>query len=88
MRGKKRRGSERQLRLHFSESVVEPRRFWQKRFFDFNLWSHAKKKEKLNYMHGNPVKSGIVEHPKDWPWSSFSFYARGEFGLVRIDPVD
>ena len=88
MRRKKRRGSERQLRLRFSETAEEPRRFWQKRFFDFNVWSQAKRKEKLHYMHANPVQSGLVEHPKDWPWSSFSFYARGEAGLVRIDAVD
>jgi len=29
----------------------------------------------------------LVEHPKDWPWSSWSFYAKEEIGLIRIDPV-
>jgi putative transposase len=52
------------------------------------VWSHAKKKEKLNYMHPNPVKSGLVTDAKDWPWSSYGFYARSEVGLVSIDPVD
>ena len=33
----------------------------------------------------NPVKRKLVEHPKDWPWSSWSFYAKGEEGLLRID---
>ncbi len=44
--------------------------------------------EKLEYMHANPVKGKLVEHPKDWPWSSWSFYTRGEVGFLRIDPVD
>jgi putative transposase len=61
-------------------------RFWQFRFYDFNVWSQKKKVEKLRYMHMNPVKRGLVSHPKDWLWSSFSFYADGQRGLVRIDP--
>ena len=63
-------------------------RFWQRRFYDFNVWSAEKKREKLEYMHANPVVRGLVEHPGDWPWSSWSFYTRGERGLIRIDPID
>jgi REP-associated tyrosine transposase len=48
----------------------------------------GKKTEKLNYMHANPVTRGLVEHPEDWPWSSWSFYRKGERGLVRIDVVE
>jgi putative transposase len=88
LRRKKRRKSEQQLPLRFADSPTLPRRFWQRRFYDFNVWSHAKKKEKLQYMHANPVKSGLVTDAKDWLWSSYGFYARGEVGLVRIDPVD
>jgi len=61
--------------------------FWERRFYDFNVWSAKKRVEKLRYMHMNPVKRGLVDHPEDWPWSSEGFYAgRGE-GLIRIDPV-
>jgi putative transposase len=88
MRGKQRRKPGQQLQLRFVNSSALPRRFWQRRFYDFNVWSHAKKKEKLHYMHANPVKNGLVIDAKDWPWSSYGFYARGEVGLVRIDPVD
>jgi len=62
--------------------------FWQRRFYDFNVWTGGKLTEKLEYMHMNPVKRGLVSHPKDWPWSSFSFYADGQRGLVRIDLVN
>jgi putative transposase len=61
--------------------------FWQARFYDFNVWSHKKRTEKLLYMHLNPVKRGLVAHPADWPWSSFGFYKDGSTGLIRIDPV-
>ena len=77
-----------QMKIPFPKFVGELPQFWQPRFYDFNVYSHEKKKEKLEYMHANPVNRGLVEHPKDWPWSSFLFYARDLPGLVPIDPVD
>jgi putative transposase len=71
-----------------STSLSELPRFWQPRFYDFNVHSTGKKREKLEYMHANPVNRGLVTHPKDWPWGSFSYYARGESGLIPIDPID
>jgi putative transposase len=59
--------------------------FWQRRFYDFNLWSQRKETEKLKYMHRNPVVRGLVADPADWPWSSYRSYAYGEAGLVRIN---
>jgi hypothetical protein len=38
-------------------------------------------------MHRNPVKRKLVAHAKDWPWSSSSFYAQKESGLIRIDAL-
>ena len=32
----------------------------------------------IRYIHCNPVKAGIVKHPKDYKWSSFSSYTNGE----------
>ncbi len=62
--------------------------FWQRRFYDFNVWSRKKKIEKLAYMHANPLQRGLVENPQDWPWSSYAFYqGRGEI-LIEIDSVD
>jgi len=61
--------------------------FWQRRFYDFNVWSAKKVNEKLEYMHLNPVKRKLVSHPKDWRWSSWSYYAKGESGLLRIDAL-
>jgi putative transposase len=60
------------------------RKFWQERFYDFNVYSEGKRKEKLNYMHANPVKRGLVAHPKDWAWSSWNFYYGKEY-LFRMD---
>jgi putative transposase len=66
---------------HRAEPV---RNFWQERFYDFNVYSEGKRKEKLNYMHANPVKRGLVAHPKDWAWSSWNFYYGKEY-LIHLD---
>ena len=58
---------------------------WQRRFYDFNVWTERKRIEKLRYMHRNPVKRGLVSQPEQWPWSSFRGYALGEAGRVRIN---
>jgi len=60
-------------------------RFWQPRFYDFNVWSEKKRLEKLDYMHHNPVTRGLVKHPKDWPWSSYRFYAFGDARMLKMD---
>ena len=87
LRRRRRRVPAGQRRFAFSSGDGDLPRFWQARFYDFNVWSANKRKEKLEYMHRNPILRGLVAHPKDWPWSSWSFYANGEQGLVPIDPV-
>ncbi len=72
-------GVARQLALR----AVEP--FWQERYYDFNVWSERKFREKLRY-HRNPVKRGLVAKPEDWPWSSFRHYATDETSPVEIEP--
>lgn len=61
--------------------------FWQRRFYDFNVWSSRKLQENLDYIHRNPVQRQLVRHPKEWPWSSWSYYEKGEQGLIRIDTL-
>jgi len=58
---------------------------WQKRFYDFNVWSERKRIEKLRYMHRNPVKRRLVEQPDQWKWSSFRAYSYGERGTLRVN---
>jgi len=62
-----------------------PYRVWQRRFYDLNVWSEKKRREKLNYMHGNPVKRGLVTTPDLWPWSSFRFYYLEDSSVLAMD---
>ena|ERR1700722_8218685 len=81
----KQRVSANLLKERRSENQPSELHFWQRRFYDFNVWSGKKITEKLHYMHLNPVKRELVIHPRDWPWSSWSHYANGENGLIAID---
>ncbi len=65
--------------------IGESEHFWQKRYYDFNIRNHGQFVEKLRYIHRNPVKAGLCEHPEDWQWSTFLHYATGRTGPVEIE---
>jgi putative transposase len=75
-----------QMRLWQESSGGRHRSFWQRRFYDFNVWSTKKRNEKLHYRHFNPVKRKLVEDPKQWLWSSYRFYRYGETGVCTPNP--
>lgn len=76
-----------QLPLRFGDPHDGDRRFWQRRYLDFSVYSRAKVIEKLRYMQANPVKENLVTHPGDWPWSSWS-QDYGRDALLAMDPWD
>jgi hypothetical protein len=48
-----------------------PAFFWQRRFYDFKVWSLKKKVEKLHYMHMNPLKRNWSNIPRTGPGAAF-----------------
>jgi putative transposase len=73
------------LKVSVSKRAKE-RPFWQARYYDFNVFIWSKRVEKLDYMHWNPVKRGLVEKPEDWLWSSCHYHQTGVQGRVKISP--
>jgi putative transposase len=59
--------------------------FWQRRYYDFNVYTTRKITEKLGYMHRNPVARGLVDEPEEWKWSSHKFYETGHLRTVQIE---
>jgi REP element-mobilizing transposase RayT len=52
---------------------------WQESFKAMPLWSGWMIWQKINYIHANPVKAGLVGSAKDYYWSSFrSFHSQGD----------
>ena len=78
---RRKRASSTQLKLWAEEHP----HVWQRRFYDFNVWSGRKRVEKLRYMHRNPAKRGLVLEPEQWAWSSYRGYALGEEGIVKLN---
>jgi putative transposase len=60
---------------------------WQRRFYDFVVFTEEKRVEKLRYMHHNPVRRGLVLNPEEWLWSSFHHYDYGERGPVLVNEI-
>ena len=51
---------------------------WQPKYYDFNLYSSSKLLEKLEYIHNNPVRVGLVERPEQWIYCSARYYILGK----------
>ena len=60
---------------------------WQESFYDIALRDSKQVREKIEYMHWNPVKAGLVEHPKQYEFSSYQQYY-GEKRLWIQIPVE
>lgn len=78
------------LKLSFSKRLrrnasIEKGPFWQARGHDRNVRDAEEFGVKLEYIHQNPVKRGLVTAAEHWKWSSFRHYAFHEVGLVEIE---
>jgi putative transposase len=61
--------------------------FWQTGGgYDRNLVREEEWFEKINYVHNNPVRRGLVAQPTDWRWSSARWYDGDRTG-PPIDPL-
>jgi putative transposase len=66
-------------------AALEEGHIWQRRFYDFVVFTEHKRAEKLSYMHQNPVKRGLVLEPQQWAWSSVRHYQYGDRGAVLVN---
>jgi putative transposase len=71
------------LKVSVSKQSTE-RPFWHPRYYDFNILTLPKFKEKLKYIHRNPIRANLVESPEDWPHSSYRTWQTGEQRTVQI----
>lgn len=52
--------------------------FWERNPLSIFLWTDKVFLQKLNYIHMNPVRAGIVSYPEEYKYSSARFYETGE----------
>ena len=65
----------------------ESGRLWQPRFFDRAVRTVKEYDEKVEYIHLNPVRAGLVERAEDWPWSSVRDYTGWLSRTVSAHPI-
>ncbi len=58
--------------------------FWQHHNKPIELWSENVIKQKIDYIHNNPVEAGFVTDPVDWKYSSARNF-QGDDTILKID---
>jgi len=74
-------------RLRFAKRAHKKNReyqFWQEGSHAEMVFSDTVMREKLDYIHQNPVKRGYVDLPEHWRYSSARNYG-GQAGMIEID---
>lgn len=65
-------------RLHIWRDGYHPEAIFTQKFF----------RQKLDYLHDNPVRKGYVRAPQDWLYSSAWDYIEGSVGMMEIDRLE
>ena len=50
-----------------------------------NIFSERFLRQKIDYLHYNPVRAGLVAEPGEYAYSSFQNYEIGQEWLIEID---
>jgi REP element-mobilizing transposase RayT len=61
---------------------------WMDEFWDENVYSEWFFRQKLDYIHSNPVKCGLVKSSDEYRYSSFRNYFLDDESVIRIDRVE
>ena len=62
---------------------------WEVGFWDKNIFSEEFLREKMEYIHNNPIDKNwhLVEERSEYPFSSARFYDKGRETIIAIDDV-
>lgn len=75
------------LRRNTTVLTIIKGKFGNGTFGDHGVRNEQDFMEKLDYIHKNPVRAGLVEKPEDYPWSSAGWYAGKQYKSFSIDPI-
>ncbi|GMN08187.1 hypothetical protein MTsPCn5_35760 [Croceitalea sp. MTPC5] len=65
---------------------VSKYQFWQHHNKPIELWSAKVIRQKMDYIHNNPVESGFVTEPTQWKYSSAKNVAE-DHTVLEIDDI-
>ncbi len=61
------------------------KKLWMPRFDDEVIRNQQMFWAKLNYIHNNPIKVGLVSRAEDFKYSSARNYINGDHSLIEVD---
>ena len=71
-------------RAAFPLKRIKYYKVWRDGFHPVELFSNSMIDQRINYIHMNPVKAGLVQHPEYYLYSSAMDYC-GEKGLLEVE---
>lgn len=66
----------------------EEGKIWQKGFYDECILDALTLIKKLEYIHNNPMKAGLVNSPEEYPYSSYNHYLKTDYPDNHIIEID
>ena len=60
---------------------------WEEGFRGLGIRSERVSNIKMNYIHNNPVKRGLVEKPEDYTYSSYRNYYCDDNSIIKLDAI-
>lgn len=77
-----------ELLLTNEQSKAHRYSVWQRNPSVIDLYSHKFLRQKMRYVHLNPIRAELCDHPAKWKWSSYHAYLPHQPGdvPVEIDP--
>ena len=67
--------------------ITSKHQVWQEGFHPQDIQSMKMLKQKIEYIHHNPVRKELVANPEDWKYSSAIDYLTDQKGLLDIERI-
>jgi len=58
---------------------------WRPRFDSFVIVNENTLRQKIDYIHNNPIRANLVDSPEEWPYSSARNYKRLKDIYMQVD---
>ena len=65
------------LNEYFVDAKDRKHQIWERNPLTIEIWNEDILKQKLNYIHNNPVPAGLCTYAEEYKYSSASFYREG-----------
>ena len=87
--GQRLSGFMRDFKKYFAQKAIKDcgifeSQIWEAGFDRVAVFSEDIFRIKLQYIHNNPVKSGLAVTINDWRWSSAKYYDGDESGIIPV----